>query len=170
MTTNSLTVARMTGGVLDSPALARLTGVVANARREAGRWPWPLPAGSVLAALDNRGDVLGLTDDLIEAGVDPSGISMVSGPGGARRIREGFAGRGLLSRLSGLVNDEGELVEQLEVWCARGAALVLVGTEADRMDAVAAACSRHGAHILRRTGRWTFSGSAACPPALTQAT
>jgi hypothetical protein len=46
-----------------------------------------------------------------------------------------------------------------------GAALVLVRTSGGRMDAIAAAFSRHGGHILRRTGRWTFSGTATCPPA-----
>jgi hypothetical protein len=131
-------------------------------------WPWPLPNDSVLAALADRTALPDLLGTLRAAGVGFGDVWTASGPAGARRLREASARRGLLGRLSALINEEGELLDRIEAWCAAGAELVLVRARRGRMSDVTDALARHGGAVVRRGGRWTFSGGAA-PTATTAA-
>ncbi len=70
----------------DTDTISPNTGV----RGPAGRWPWPLPIGGVVAVFDTRASAVAAISVLAETGDDIGELWMVSGADGARRLEEAF--------------------------------------------------------------------------------
>lgn len=122
-------------------------------------WSWPLPAGSMIALVENRAELPAVVQALTNAGVRPDGITIRSGAGGAARLREAYAGRGFFARLKGVIEDDGEIAGRLQAACARGAAVLLLRVPGHVHDAALTALDNAGARVIRRAGGWTFAGT-----------
>jgi hypothetical protein len=153
MALNSMTQSPMTAGILDTVSGPRVKSRAA-ARREAVQWPWPLPVNSVLAVFDHPAAAFGVLESLRGAGIAPEDKWIMTGEDGASALRESFARRGALARLRSVLDNEDETVAQLMERTTRGGAAVLVRSPAARTGAVVGIVCKHGARLLRRTGRW----------------
>ena len=130
-------------------------GMVARARAVA--WPWPLPAESVVAVLDDGAGFATTMGKLETIGVHSGDVWTASGQSGARWLRDSFAQRGLFSRLASMLNEEDELVARLEAMSADGATVMLVRAPRGRSNQVIEAFEQSGASVMRRMGRWVYA-------------
>jgi hypothetical protein len=66
----------------------------------------------------------------------------------------------MLSRLRSALDGEDELAAHLEAWCARGGTVLLASPSRGWTGDAIEALTRHGARLVRRTGRWMFAWTA----------
>jgi hypothetical protein len=153
MALNSITLPPTTAAVLDMLSDPRVFDGI-GAGRSTARWPWPLPVDSVLAVFDDAAAVPETLGSLQAAGVAAGDIWTVSGESGAGTLRTAFSQRGAIGRLRSLLGGEGEIVAHLIERCERGGAAVLVRQANNQPSIIIEIATRHGARLLRRTGRW----------------
>jgi hypothetical protein len=153
MTLNNLTFDTMAARAHESWSNTRAGGGIDSARASV-RWPWPLPMDSVLAVFDDAADLPEALRSLHAAGVAADDIWTVAGEAGAITLQAAFTRRGTLGRLRSLLGDEDEIVAHLIGRCERGGAAVLVRSSNHQPGDAVEIATKHGARLVRRTGRW----------------